>query len=169
MPLKLVIEKGRVSHVAHAMRHFTNLLRSQKRKAALARLHQSGNHPQQSTFARSVVAQYNVKPAGSEAGGNPADSGEAAKELHQIFQDNDRRRMRVVCTCHGLRFHQADRQRITGPLRPEPSMQPFARERRPVVPAVWEHTWRRTWLEYYWREKLHRVRTFLPPEPAHCL
>ena len=63
---QLVIQQRRVSHIADAMCHVANLFRAQKREAALAGLHQSGDNAQQRALPCPIVAEHHVKTAGGE-------------------------------------------------------------------------------------------------------
>ena len=95
---ELVVKQRRVAHVADAMRDLANFLRAQQSATALARLHQPGDDAQQRALPCSVVAQHDVQAPGRKAGRDAAQRGEPAKKFHQIFEDDDRRRVRVAAT-----------------------------------------------------------------------
>ena len=81
-----------MAHVSHAMSDLAMIFCSEQREAALAGLHQSGDHAQQGALAGAVIAQDYVEAAGREAGRDAANGGKAAKKFHQIIEGNDRRR-----------------------------------------------------------------------------
>ena len=89
---QLVVEQRSVAHVANAVSNVANALGAQQGEAALARLHQPGNYAQQRALPCSVVAQHDIEASGCEAGRDAAKGGKAAKEFHQIIEDDDRRR-----------------------------------------------------------------------------
>jgi hypothetical protein len=66
-------------------------LRSQHSARALAWVHESSNDAQQRALPRPIVAEHNVKAPGREARRDPAQGGEAAKEFHELIEDDDGR------------------------------------------------------------------------------
>src|SRR5271165_103269 len=151
---QLVIEQGSVGHVSHAMRDLANAASAEQRDLTLAGLHQPGDDAQQRALARAIVTQDDVQPPGREARRNATQGGKAAEELHQIFQDDDRRGGKVAGACHEMWVRDVLFQRTTGPAHrvvllsaPPSARYPRQSEQRPVDRVAWAHTWKRIWLE----------------------
>src|ERR1019366_6743340 len=159
-----------VSHISHAMSDLAMISCSQQREAALAGLHQSGDHAQQGALTGAVITQHYIQAPRRKAGRDAADGGKPAKKFHQIIENNDRRRREIAGARHAVRFRDSRFQPgITGPACPAVPLDRLSAhfrwrpEPRPVALAFWERTSRRTWLECWWHGRRHRVQIFLPP------
>src|ERR1700683_1773552 len=141
-----------MTHVTHTIGDVANPLRPKDGRASLAGLHQSGHNPKQCVCAGALVSYDDVETPGSEAGRNVAQGGKPAKELHQIFEDDDRRGVRVAGPCHCVRFRETRWQSPPGPCS-SPLHFVLCSAGPALLPAdrsAWERIWRRTSPGCWW-------------------
>ena len=85
---QLVVEHGRVTHIADALAGLMRLVVAEDGDLAEAGAEQAGKNAQQSGLARAVFAEKNVAAAGLKIDRNLAQRGKGAEKLRDVVQSS---------------------------------------------------------------------------------